>query len=138
MSSALQQSMPFAFGILLVLAQPLIDKVWKPTFDQTYKSKFLNIEGGAEWVADVAAFLPNALLTTMGALNLSVESNEPNTGWLFWAACGVPLLSLILFLYEATSGKPQSSPRLLGTYSKLSVWLIALNSGGIFLAFHYN
>lgn len=136
----LLESMPFAAGILLIVVQPLFDKAWHGNFSKTFDVENLPVDvvGGADWVANVSAFLPNALLTTFGALYLSVQHEDRHSGLIFWSACLVPLVSFVLYMYQAFNSKPGKSPFICGLYGMLQIWLFFLNGLGIWLAFHYN
>lgn len=136
-NETIQQIAPFGFGMFLLLAQPVLDMVWLGNLKRNYKAEFEDVAGAAEWVSGVSSFLPNAALTAFGALLLAVDSPDPNTDWILWAAFAILLASFVLYVREAALGKPTKKP-ILRLFGHLHVWLFALNCLGIFFAVHYD
>lgn len=141
MSQDLLQAMPFLAGIALIFAQSTFDQAWKANFEKTYQAERLDVAGGAEWVANVAAFLPNAVLTTVGALYLAVDQESASrwvVPWVYWGVAAFVSVSFGLYLFEAHRGKPARAPWLFGRFDKLQLWLLVLNNAGVVLAFVTN
>lgn len=127
---------PFALGILLLIGQPLIDAAWKRNVSLDEDALEY-----AEWAATVSAFLPNAVLTTFGAILIASKDDRVSSGIIL---CAVLLAAVVIggmFIGEAiVYGNPgQQEPRFK-PYNHLQIVLGAINFIGIILAivFHFH
>ena len=131
---------PFALGLLLVLAQPVIDLVCEGTL-RTNRYDDRSIEA-ARWAGATAAFLPAAVLTAYGALLVMWDQGREDADWVLMGAVLLLVTSFLLFLYAISRGGPAQSWRKGPTerfkYTFLQLVLGVLNVLGILLVVWYH
>lgn len=130
---------PFALGLGLVLAQPVIDLVCENTLKRNrYDNRSLE---AARWAGSTAAFLPAAVLTAYGALLVMWDEGREDADWVLIGAVTLLVICFVLFLYAISRGGPAQSWRKGPTanfkYTSLQLVLGVLNFLGILLVVWY-
>lgn len=126
-------TIPFIMSLVAILVQPALDMLWMARFEILYHAKDQGLEGAAKWIADVAAFLPTALLTVFGTLLLlDTAAHGDQLPWFLLAAFVAILAAIGVYLRAVFKRDPEK--KTLGPYSGLQYSLILLNVAGVVAA----
>lgn len=125
----LPEALPFVFGLLVILAQPKIDTIWLGRYVDAYADDQIEHTGGARWAADLAQFIPGAILVLVGLTLLLDQRNV--------SAVAVMLVDFVAFLGVVASFAHQlSSPSLQErrSWPAAETWSWTLLQGVLFAA----
>lgn len=132
----MKDALPFLVANVMILGQPIFDLPWALHWEKVMKAERNQLVGPAEWVSRISSFFTSAALTIYGTSLLATADpmTEDQRVALVTSIVVVFLLSVGLYLYEATCGIHERRPRLK-YWGFLHVYLFVLNCVGIWLAF---
>lgn len=123
---------PFILGLILVLAQPIIDMVCEDALIKN-RAEPKAIEA-ARWAGSTAAFLPAAVLTVYGAVLVMWDEGHADGDWILIGAVSLLVACFLILLFTLSRGGPAASWRggiKQFEYTALQLFLAVLNVIGI-------
>lgn len=135
--SATAAYFPFAFGILLILIQPSIDKIWFEHYRIEYPISPEGDDQGptVRWAADVAAFVPASVLVVLGVALLLLDDPTHAAAIVLFLDLAVGLGIIFTAFVRTSRQSPHLKPKtIFRDYTRLQLLLVILNLIGIGIA----